>query len=154
MAKEIERKFLVNDDTYKALSTNSRHIVQAYLSTSPDATVRLRIIDDKAYLTVKSRNVGCCRGEWEYEIPVADAREMLTCCNIRDIIEKTRHYVNICNQVWEIDEFSGRLKGLIVAEIELGDPDESFVLPQFIGKEVTGDIRYYNSSLLSLSYPF
>lgn len=154
MAKEIERKFLVNDDSYKAMSTSSRHIVQAYLSTSPDATVRLRIIDNKAYLTVKSRNVGCCRGEWEYEIPVADARDMIECCKLQDIIEKTRHYINFDNHLWEIDEFADRFKGLIVAEIELYTPDESFTLPPFIGKEVTGDPRYYNSSLLTLSYPF
>lgn len=154
MALEIERKFIVTDSSYKRLAKGDKHIVQAYLSTTPDATVRLRIIDDRAFITVKSRNAGCCRNEWEYGIPVADATEMITSCNIAEVIEKTRHYVEYAGRLWEIDEFAGRLDGLVVAEIELSHSDETFELPPFVGTEVTGDSRYYNSMLVSLSYPF
>lgn len=154
MAKEIERKYLVTDDSYKLMATHSRHIIQTYLSTSPDATVRLRIIDSRAFLTVKSRNKGCCRGEWEYEIPVADARDMIERCNLAQLIEKTRYYIDLDNRTWEIDEFAGRLTGLTVAEIELPTPDATYTLPPFIGTEVTDDPRYYNSNLLTLTYPF
>jgi len=154
MAQEIERKYLVGNDSYKPMVVTSRHIVQAYLSTSPDATVRLRIIDTAAYITVKSRTHGCRRGEWEYEIPVEDAREMIERCNLSEIIEKTRHYVDFDGHTWEIDEFGGRLNGLIVAEIELQSADEHFTLPPFIGMEVTDDSRYYNSMLIKLAYPF
>lgn len=155
MAKEIERKYLVTDDSYKSMATHSHHIIQTYLSTSPDATVRLRIIDSRAFLTVKSRNKGCCRGEWEYEIPVSDAREMIDSCNIaNNTIEKTRYYIPFDNHTWEIDEFAGRLTGLTVAEIELSTPDAPYTLPPFIGTEVTDDPRYYNSVLTTLTYPF
>lgn len=154
MAQEIERKYLVTDDTYKALASRRKHIVQAYLSTSPDATVRLRIADDTAFITVKSRNNGCRRCEWEYEIPVADARDMIERCNLAQLIEKTRYYIDLDNRTWEIDEFAGRLTGLTVAEIELPTPDTTYTLPPFIGTEVTDDPRYYNSNLLTLTYPF
>lgn len=154
MAQEIERKYLVCTDLYKTMTVDSRHIVQAYLSTSPDATVRLRIIDSKAYITVKSRTNGFRRGEWEYEIPVEDAREMIEQCNLSDVIEKTRYYVDFDGHTWEVDEFGGRLAGLVMAEIELQSSEEHFTLPPFIGSEVTGDSRYYNSVLTTLSYPF
>lgn len=154
MAQEIERKYLVCTDLYKTMAIDSRHIVQAYLSTSPDATVRLRIIDSKAYITVKSRTNGFRRGEWEYEIPVEDAREMIEQCNLSDVIEKTRYYVDFDGHTWEVDEFGGRLAGLVMAEIELQSSEEHFTLPPFIGSEVTGDSRYYNSVLTTLSYPF
>lgn len=154
MGKEIERKFLVTDDTYLETASHHRHIVQAYLSTSIDATVRLRIMDDKAYITVKSRNEGCSRGEWEYEIPVADARQMIEQCHLDEVIEKTRYYVVFDRHTWEVDEFAGRLAGLVVAEIELTGEDEKFAKPAFVGQEVTGDARYYNSSLLKSGYPF
>lgn len=147
MAQEIERKYLVTDDTYKAQAVGSRYIVQAYLSTSPDATVRLRVIDDQAFITIKSRTVGSSRGEWEYEIPAADAKEIIDHCNLSNIIAKTRYYVKIENHTWEIDEFEGRLQGLVLAEIELDFPDEQFTTPTFIGEEVTKDPRYYNSNL-------
>ena len=142
MALEIERKFIVTDSSYKSLAKGKKHIVQAYLSTTPDATVRLRIIDERAFITVKSRNAGCCRNEWEYGISVADATEMIASCNITEVLEKTRHYVEYAGRLWEIDEF------------ELSHSDEAFELPPFAGAEVTGDSRYYNSTLISLSYPF
>lgn len=154
MGKEIERKFLVTGSSYREDASYHKIIVQAYLSTSIDATVRLRIIDDKAYITVKSRNNGCSRGEWEYGIPVADARQMIEQCHLDDVIEKTRYYVVSGRHTWEVDEFAGRLAGLVVAEIELAGEDEKFLKPKFIGQEVTDDPRYYNSSLLKLSYPF
>ena len=148
MALEIERKFLVTDDSYRALATGHTHMAQGYLSTDPDATVRVRIADGRARLTVKSRNRGAVRGEWEYEIPAEDARAMLeSCCGTR-MIEKTRYFVPAGNGlVWEVDEFAGRHAGLVVAEIELPAEDTTFEKASFIGQEVTGDIRYYNSTL-------
>ncbi|MDE6317272.1 MAG: CYTH domain-containing protein [Muribaculaceae bacterium] len=154
MAKEIERKYLVTDDSFKAMAYRSRHIVQAYLSTSRDATVRVRIIDDKAYITIKSCTIGCSRDEWEYEIPLQDARQMITGCHLDKLIDKIRYYVEYGGRTWEIDEFSGRLNGLAVAEIELDSTDETFDLPPFVGVEVTDDNRYFNSVLCTLSYPF
>ena len=144
MADEIERKFLVKNNSYRQSSQKSTHILQAYLSTNPDSTVRVRIIDNnKAYITVKSRNHGVVRHEWEYEIPVIDARQMLDSCRVTPLIDKTRY---LCGQ-WEIDCFAGVLSGLTIAEIELQHENEQFEIPDWVGKEVTGDKRYYNSAL-------
>ena len=120
MAKEIERKFLVADDSYRSMAIYKSEIVQGYLSINPDATVRVRINGDKAFITVKSRNVGAVRKEWEYPVDPAEARQMLeTCCQSR-LIVKTRHVVPAENGLkWEIDEFHGELDGLTIAEIEL-----------------------------------
>lgn len=150
MAKEIERKFLVNGDGYKSAATGCRHIEQGYLSTSADATVRVRIADERGFITVKSRNRGAERGEWEYEIPVADARAMIALCG-GNTLRKTRWLVPAGEGLtWEVDEFGGRLDGLTVAEIELPATDTPLPpLPPFIGREVTGDPRYYNSQLVS-----
>ncbi len=125
------------------MADRSRHIIQTYLSPDPDATVRLRITDDEAYLTVKGRNSGAERDEWEYHIPERDAREMMERCRHTPVIDKTRYHVGR----WEVDEYHGSLAGLVVAEIELGSADEEIELPPFIGREVTGDARYYNSVL-------
>lgn len=144
MAKEIERKFLVISDTFKSNPDNVTEIAQGYLSTLPEATVRVRIRGGRAFLTVKGRNDGCVRDEWEYEIPVEDAREMLGRCATGGCIIKTRY----CVGRWEVDEFHGELEGLTVAEIEMSAPDDRIALPSFVGEEVTGDPRYYNSSLL------
>lgn len=149
MGKEIERKFLVMDDGYKNRATSVASISQGYLSTDPDRTVRVRIADDRGYLTIKSRNVGISRGEWEYEIPVKDARQLIALCPTLQVVTKKRYRVGR----WEIDEFEGKLKGLTVAEIELSSEQEEFELPPFIGREVSGDPRYYNSSLASASEP-
>lgn len=143
MAKEIERKFLVTDQTYRELSASHSLIIQTYISVNPDSTVRLRIIDSKAYITIKTRNVGAVRNEWEYKIPLNDAKEMIATTAVTPIIEKTRYSVNS----WEIDEFHGCLEGLTVAEIELNDENQLFEIPPFIGAEVTHDSRYFNSSL-------
>ena len=150
MAKEIERKFLVNGTAYRAMATGSHRIVQGYLSTDPDSTVRIRVRDNEAFLTVKSRNRGAVRDEWEYRIPVDDALDMLATCHRGRLIEKTRYLVpsaDGCGLVWEVDEFHGCHQGLTVAEIELPSPDTAFSRPGFIGDEVTGDPAYYNSSL-------
>lgn len=147
MAKEIERKFIVNGNSYREAASGVRHIVQAYLSREPRATVRVRIADDRAYLTVKGRNEGAVRDEWEYEIGVGDARDMIERCAEGRIIEKYRYIVIYDGLRWEVDEFAGDLKGLCIAEIELSDPEQKFELPPFVGEEVTGDPRYYNSAL-------
>lgn len=147
MGKEIERKFLVNDESYKPLASKSCHIMQGYLSVNPDSTVRVRIKDNDAYITVKTRNRGAVRNEWEYPIPIEDAREMLAEATVTPVIDKVRHIVGR----WEIDEFHGALEGLTVAEIELTSESEPFEIPSFIGREVTGDCRYYNSSLTQAS---
>lgn len=147
MAKEIERKFLVTSSAYRLMAMKSVHIVQAYLCRDPRSTVRVRIADSNAFLTVKGRNDGAVRDEWEYEIPVEDARQMIERCATGTVIEKTRHIVCHEGFRWEVDEFGGSLSGLVVAEIELDSADRSFPLPTFVGEEVTGDPRYYNSSL-------
>ncbi len=147
MAKEIERKFLVGDESYKALATENIEIRQGYLSTDPEATVRVRIAGDKAFLTVKGRNRGAVRNEWEYPVPASDAIAMLPCCGGRTV-EKTRWIVPAENGLkWEVDEFHGRHEGLVVAEIELPAEDTPFVRPAFVGQEVTGEPQYYNSAL-------
>lgn len=151
MGKEIERKFLVRSNAYRTLATESHTIRQGYLSVNPDATVRVRILDDRAFLTVKSRNKGAERGEWEYEIPLADGRELLALCTGSAILEKVRYIVPArpdCLR-WEVDEFGGAKAGLVVAEIELPDAATPFEIPDFIGREVTGQPEYYNSSLAS-----
>lgn len=151
MSKEIERKFLVRSSEYRDLAIQKKEMMQGYLSLDPDATVRVRIVDEEAFITVKSRNKGAVRNEWEYSIPVDEGTEMLkTCCKSR-LIEKTRYIVEAGDGLkWEIDEFHGSLDGLVVAEIELPEEDYPVILPEFVGKEVTGDPRYYNSSLASL----
>lgn len=150
MAKEIERKYLVTNDCYKELAVGSHHIVQGYLSTEPRATVRIRIYDEQGYITVKGITEGIRRDEWEYSIPVEEARAMLSLCGSK-VIDKTRWLVPASeNLVWEVDEFHGRHRGLTVAEIEL--PSETTPVPpaSFIGREVSGEPEYYNSSLAGL----
>ena len=146
MAKEIERKFLVQGDAYRAMSAGCVKIEQGYLSTDPERTVRVRVADRKAFITIKSKNEGNVRGEWEYEIPLSDARELLALCTRR--ISKDRIIVPCADGLkWEIDEFHGALEGLVLAEIELPCADFSISLPPFIGREVSGDPAYYNSNL-------
>lgn len=143
MAKETERKFLVKDESWREHCGEGTRFVQTYLNTNPDATVRLRIAGSHAFITVKSRNHGIERCEWEYEIPEQDAREMIEECDTSPVIDKTRYR----DGRWEIDVFHGALAGLVVAEIELDSPDESIALPAYIGREISDDARYYNSSL-------
>lgn len=147
MGKEIERKFLVKDQSYKSASVGHREIRQAYLSRRPECTVRVRQADRKAWLTVKGPNHGAVRQEWEYEIPLSEAQEMAALAG-GWTIEKTRWLVPGVNGLtWEIDEFHGRHQGLVVAEIELPDPEACFDRPDWLSSEVTGDPRYYNSQL-------
>ena len=148
MPKETERKFLINGD-FRPYIRESYRICQGYLSSVPERTVRVRIKGDKGYLTVKGigSESGMSRYEWEKEISLEDAQDLLKLCE-PGIIDKTRHIVAINpedSHVFEVDEFHGKNEGLVLAEIELASEDEKFVRPQWLGKEVTGDERYYNS---------
>lgn len=147
MAKEIERKFLVTDKTFAKMANRTKRIRQAYLSDRPEATVRIRVIDRSAFMTVKGITSGCVRDEWEYPIPVDDAVDMANRLAGGFSIDKTRHYVPYEGFTWEIDEFHGSHEGLIIAEVEMPTADSAPILPPFIGKEVTGDPAYYNSTL-------
>lgn len=146
MPLEIERKFLVKDSGFKDMASRRVDICQGYLSRVPERTVRVRRLDDKGFITVKSKNTGAVRHEFEYQVPVEDALEMLRMCE-PPIIEKSRYLVEYDGLTWEVDEFHGAKEGLIVAEVELQAEDQPFNLPPFIGKEVTGDPAYYNSNL-------
>ncbi len=149
MAKEIERKFLVTDRTFAKMANRTKRIRQTYLSDKPEATVRIRITDDAAFITVKGITTGHVRDEWEYPIPVDDAIEMAQSLTGGFSIDKTRYYVPYEGFIWEVDEFHGRHDGLIIAEVEMPEPDAEPALPPFIGIEVTGDPAYYNSTLAS-----
>lgn len=148
MAVEIERKFLVTGEFPRLESSK---MVQGYLSGELECTVRVRLEGAKAMLAVKGKAVGIRRSEFEYEVPVADAREMLDLCG-ESIIEKTRYYCPSGNHVWEVDVFHGLNEGLVVAEIELGSEDESFDKPGWLGAEVSDDPRYHNSQLSVVPY--
>ncbi len=152
MNYEIERKFLVKGD-FKSEAFTHWRIVQGYLSSVPKRVVRIRIKGDKAYLTIKSTvsGNGLTRYEWEKEISVQDAEEMLQFCE-QEIIEKTRYLVKVGAHIFEVDEFYGSNQGLLVAEVELQSEDEEFEKPSWLGKEVTHDIRYYNSMLVKTPY--
>lgn len=154
MGLEIERKFLVCDRQFEQLAVGVRYMMQFYLSADPERTVRVRATDENGYVTVKGITRGFERNEWEYVIPRADALEMAH-LRVGRVVEKTRYIVPAGNGLnWEVDVFVGELAGLTVAEIELPSPDTVFELPPFIGREVTGDPAYYNSSLaLSSSVP-
>lgn len=147
MPKEIERKFLTSALTWKEQVTQAITIKQGYLNTNPDRTVRIRVAGDTGWLTVKGRNVDLTRPEFEYEIPVVEATEMIKLCE-QPIIEKTRYLVEEHGKTWEVDVFSGANEGLTVAEIELEAEDEEFVLPDWVGEEVSDDPRYYNATLI------
>ncbi len=148
MAKEIERKFLVAGEDWRVMAQGTRYR-QGYLSTVKERTVRVRKIDDKGFLTVKGVSVGATRSEYEYEIPAADAAEMLDDLCEKPIIEKNRYKIPIGDVTWEVDEFLGVNDGLIVAEVELRTEDQSFPKPDWIGDEVTGDPRYFNANLIA-----
>ncbi len=148
MAKEIERKFLVTGEDWRAMAQGTRYR-QGYLSTVKERTVRVRTIDDKGFLTVKGVSLGATRSEYEYEIPAADADEMLDDLCEKPIIEKNRYKIPIGDVTWEVDEFLGVNDGLIVAEVELRSEDQSFPKPDWIGDEVTGDPRYFNANLIA-----
>ncbi|MEX0997038.1 MAG: CYTH domain-containing protein [Flavobacteriaceae bacterium] len=145
---EIERKFLVTSETFKQEAFNQTRIVQGFLNTHPERTVRVRIKGSQGILTVKgiSNKAGTIRTEWETEISVQDAEELMKLCE-PGIIDKTRYEVKAGKHIFEVDVFSGENEGLIVAEVELKSENEVFEKPLWLGKEVTGDLKYYNSQL-------
>jgi len=151
MAKETELKFLVRGDSWRRHSTGTRYR-QGYLSTVKERTVRVRAAGDKGFITVKGINVGATRSEYEYEIPLADANEILDRLCERPLIEKIRYRIQFGDLTWEVDEFEGENRGLITAEVELADENQAVSLPDWIGAEVTADPRYFNSNLVA--HPF
>lgn len=152
MSQEIERKFLVKGE-YKSQAVRSFRIVQGYLSSATGRTVRIRIKGDKGFITIKgqSNESGLSRYEWEKEIPLNEAEELLLLCE-PGVIDKTRYEIPIGKHIFEVDEFYGENNGLTLAEIELKTEDESYTKPVWLGEEVTGDRRYYNSCLTKQPY--
>jgi adenylate cyclase len=148
---EIERKFLLKGEAWRTLAQPVL-LRQGYLSTDPARTVRVRIEGTAGTLTIKGKNSGATRGEWEYPVPVLDATELLDTLCQRPLVEKYRRRIEYQGHTWEVDEFLGENAGLAVAEIELASEDEAFDKPDWIGEEVTGDARYYNSSLIRTPY--
>lgn len=149
MNQEIERKYLVTSDCYKEMAVARHHIIQGYISREKTGTVRIRITDNKAYLTIKGKPTAghFARYEWEKEIDVTDAKELLQLCQ-GNLIDKTRWIVPAGEGLkWEVDEFHGKHQGLVVAEIELEDEEQVIEKPSFIGEEVTDDPRYYNANM-------
>ncbi|SHJ51996.1 CYTH domain-containing protein [Malonomonas rubra DSM 5091] len=147
MAIEIERKFLVTNDSWRE---NAMGILfrQGYLSAEADRTLRVRLEGDKGKLTIKGKSRGISRSEYEYEIPQQDAMELLDKLCLKPLIEKTRYRVEHAGMVWEVDEFYGANEGLILAEVELDSEDAEFELPDWAGQEVSDNPRYYNSNLV------
>lgn len=152
MAQEIERKFLVRRE-FKSLAYTSERIMQGYLSSVPERTVRVRVKGDKGFLTIKGRTdeEGISRYEWEKEIPVNEARELMKLCE-PGVIDKIRYFVKCGLHVFEVDEFQGENAGLVLAEVELQSVAEEFEHPVWLGEEVTGDERYYNAMLVKRPY--
>ena len=152
MAQEIERKFLVKGD-FKADSFKATRITQGYLSSVPERTVRVRVKGEKGYITIKGKgnDSGASRYEWEKEIPVDEVKEQLKLCE-PGIIDKTRYLVKAGEHTFEVDEFYGENEGLVMAEVELKDENENFIKPAWLGEEVTGDVKYYNSMLMKHPY--
>ena len=152
MAQEIEKKFLVAGE-FKESAKKATRITQGYLSSVPERTVRVRVKGEKGYITVKGigNDSGASRFEWEKEIPVEDVRDLLKICE-PGVIDKTRYLVDCEGHTFEVDEFYGDNEGLVVAEVELGDENEAFTRPSWLGEEVTGDKKYYNSLLMKNPY--
>lgn len=150
--EEIERKFLVKGE-FKSKAKKQIRIIQGYLSTIAERTVRVRLIDNKGFITIKGKSnaSGLARYEWEKEIPINEAKDLLEICE-SGLIDKTRFLIDAGNHTFEVDEFYGENEGLIVAEIELNSEDEEFEKPYWLGVEVTGDFRYFNASLMKNPY--
>lgn len=154
MSLEIERKFLVNAENLSKIHlTNGEKISQGYLSTDIEKTVRIRIKENHAFISVKTKNIGIVRHEFEYEIPIADAKELLKLCEPK-ILSKTRYKIEYENHIWEVDIFEGKLSGLILAEVEINFPDEFVKIPSWAEKEVSDDPKYYNVNLIFESENF
>jgi CYTH domain-containing protein len=158
MATEIERKFLVKGDEWRKRSQSKASLAagsvyrQGYLSTKKGCSVRVRLVGNQGYLTIKGLSQGISRAEYEYPIPAEDAQEMLDKLCDRPLIEKTRYKIELGGLTWEIDEFAGENQGLIVAEVELTDENQTIELPDWIDKEVSDDSRYYNVNLVQHPY--
>ncbi|MCI2228569.1 CYTH domain-containing protein [Polaribacter sp. MSW13] len=153
MSVEIERKFLVKNDGFKQDCYQQKQLKQGYLNSDKNRTVRVRIADEKAFITIKgkSNESGTTRFEWEKEIDKTEAEQLLSLCE-PDIIDKTRYLVKKGKHVFEVDVFYGENQGLILAEVELSSENEEFKKPEWLGKEITGDLKYYNSSLSKNSF--
>ncbi len=147
MGTEIERKFLLKGDAWRSLTVGTKYR-QGYLNSTKERVVRVRTIDDKGFLTIKGITTGATRVEYEYEIPNTEATAMLDDLCEKPLIEKNRYKIDFDGLVWEVDEFFGENQGLIVAEVELKSEDQHFEKPEWIGDEVTGDPRYFNSNLI------
>jgi adenylate cyclase len=145
---EIERKFLVLNQDFIDFATAKNRIIQGYISTNPERTVRIRVKGNNGFLTIKGKgnSSGATRLEWETEIPVADAEKLMSLCE-KGIIDKIRYEIPYGKHIYEVDVFSGDHQGLVIAEIELTHEEESFEKPIWLGKEVTGDVKYYNAYL-------
>lgn len=152
MPLEIERKFLINKSIWEKLEKPKGNFMrQGYISTDPNKTIRVRLTDEKAFLTIKGKSVGATRAEFEYEIPQNDAKELLD--NFAESeLSKIRYKINFEGKTWEVDEFYGDNEGLIIAEIELNSEEEAFSKPDWIDQEVTDDARYFNSNLTKNPY--
>jgi CYTH domain-containing protein len=151
MAQEIERKFLTKSDAWRS-QARGRFYRQGYLSTAKERTVRIRTIKNEGYITVKGIAKGAARAEYEYEIAVTDANEMLDTLCEQPIIEKMRYEIEHNELIWVVDEFDGVNKGLILVEVELSDENQKIALPDWVGAEVTGDPNYFNSNLIRNPY--
>ena len=153
MAQEIERKFLVKDDSFKGMAYHASRIKQGYICSMRGRTVRVRIRDAQGFLTIKgpSDQAGMSRYEWEKEIPLHEAEELMKLCEPGQI-DKTRYLVKCGVHVFEVDVFYGENEGLVMAEVELSAEDEAYEKPPFIGQEVTGDVRYFNSFLMKCPF--
>lgn len=153
MSQEIERKFLVKDMSYKEMAFSSSRIIQGYICSERGRTVRVRIRNEKGFLTIKgaSTDNGLSRYEWEHEIPLNEAQELMKLCQ-PGMIDKTRYLVRFGKHIFEVDEFYGDNDGLVVAEVELNAIDEDYEIPPFLGEEVTGQVRYYNSFLMKCPF--
>lgn len=152
MATEIEHKFLLRDERWRAAVERSTPMRQGYLTSDARCSVRVRVADGQGFLNIKSGTLGIQRSEYEYPILLADAEEILDTLCEKPLLEKTRHYLRFDDRLWEIDEFAGANAGLIVAEVELDDPDQLFARPDWVGEEVSHDLRYYNSQLARHPY--
>ena len=152
MGREIERKYLLKNDDWRRCAGSGVAYRQGYLSLDPDRSVRVRVAGDRAFLTVKGKSEGASRSEFEYPIPTDDAEQMLKTLCVKPLIEKTRYIVKNGKLKWEIDEFAGENKGLVIAELETADDQQEIVKPDWLGSEVTGDPRYFNVSLVQHPY--
>ena len=152
MPIEIERKFLLKDESWRKLVIKSKNITQGYLANTGRSSIRIRLSDDHASLNIKSMTIGVTRTEFDYPVPAEEAKILLQELCTGPLIEKTRHYIEYRGHTWEIDEFSGENAGLIVAEIELDDQNEGFAVPDWLGNEVSHDPRYYNICLTEHPY--